>query len=105
MNYELALKLKEAGFKHETCCEQCDEDCLNYSLSELIEACEAYKGDNKVGDEFELRRNDDGKWSAQYQYWDIDSEMFMGFPEAKGSTPEEAVASLYLKLHDKLNTK
>lgn len=114
MNYELAKKLKDAGFPQNT-----EKDfgyskkegkyILNYSpsedykefvsaptLSELIEAC---------GEEFgELRQSqlqyaENKRWKATSQY-PINLDLFHVL-EAVGSTPEEAVANLWLKLNEK----
>lgn len=89
MNYELAKKLKDAGLEHETCCEQCNSECLNYSLSELIEAC----GENL------------GVWeSVHFQWYPNTNEAYAHIHVneiSKGSTPEEAVAKLWLVLNKK----
>lgn len=99
MDYELAKKLKDAGFpqySEKTSCQHrtpqsVDEECahrLNYetcevvsipSLSELIEACGHLMISN-------IYNPDD--WRAQQEN---------GVPQY-GSTPEEAVAHLLLKL-------
>lgn len=103
MNYELALELKNAGFQQ-------PEGHLNYrglflnpdneidsrweegvayvpTLSELIEAC---------GDEFEGIYKEVEGWSAS-------ADKVSGWEdyEGRGSTPEEAVARLWLALHAK----
>ncbi len=93
--FVLVKKLKEAGFPQK---EKGDfvnpPDCeLNYpvsgigiyipTLSELIEAC---------GDEFgSLTREDDGSFYAV----NVSNKAKYGF----GSTPEEAVANLWLELN------
>ena len=100
MEYELAKQLKDTGFPQksprETWCTECNETALyarcykhkkEYivfpTLSELIEAC----GD----DFFRLIRADEGIWAASdthhYRY--------------ESSTPEEAVAKLWLELNKK----
>jgi hypothetical protein len=59
------------------------------TLSELIEAC---------GDEFyELVRDEDGTFICRSDYTEMDI--------VRCSTPEEAVANLYLKLNNKQPTK
>lgn len=87
MNYELALQLKNAGFpgseKWEDCkvlfrnSENMNDDREVVSLSELIEACE-----NK----FDSLYLSSGRW-------------YTG--SCTGSTPEEAVANLWLSLQKK----
>ena len=101
MNYELAKKLKDAGFpmpKKDGCpnCwgdlgRGCDDDCGKErypTLSELIEAC---------GESFETlcrikRANLPVRWAATRPPVDY---------EVLGDTSEEAVASLWLALHQK----
>ena len=111
MTYETAKKLKDAGFPQTdhilddgTCsfCVRCSyadaytqtesiggiaELCL--PLSELIEAC---------GEGFNnLTKGSDIGWMCNYQtdgWWETED-----CPE--GDTPEEAVASLFLRLNDK----
>lgn len=93
MNYELALKLKDAGFpQHSTTHEPVflnrlgisTDDAYNPILSELIEAC----GLNT----FLLEKLSNGKWYA-YQN---------GNPrQGVGTTPEDAVANLWLELNKK----
>lgn len=104
MNYKLCKQLKEAGFpirEHEN--SKCEHRRFPNSkddhfplicsptLSELIEAC---------GDMFtSLTRNRNGSWSTM-------SKSGKKYPEfdwtaSDGKTPEEAVAKLWLKLHDK----
>lgn len=99
MNYELAKELKDAGFpqKHETARGMSIgfpgtvltdsltyEDAYAPTLSELIVAC---------GERFGVLHTWEGGWLA-------------GTPEnhslgAKGATPEEAVARLFLALNPK----
>lgn len=88
MNYELAKKLKDAGFP------QTDDEqrTANHpdgvsdwaycpTLEELIEAC---------GNTFDaLIFNADGRWTCSGSGSIVE-----------GDTPEEAVANLYLKLHE-----
>lgn len=101
MNYELCKKLKEAGFDQGTK-ERCylhdgvfvvlgkpypsgwEERTIAYpTLEELIEAC----GETFFGVYRNIKRNKDKGWLASAK----DSE-------ATGSTPEEAVANLWLSL-------
>ena len=104
MNFELAKKLKEAGFPMR--CIKIKRDFsgdaqyleplqpLVPSLSELIEEC---------GDDFNclFKHTDETFWTAGYAV----SEIEAGFGWSKitkigeGSTPEEAVANLYLELN------
>lgn len=117
MNYELAKKLKEAGFPFKTKrkCEAITEPSetntgiiyatqtpdlpenmdgivdiwLIPTLSELIEAC---------GNGFQsLINNKEEGWIAFTNRKDETGERM----ETEGKTPEESVARLYLKLHEK----
>lgn len=101
ISYEIALKLKEAGFKssHQMdmdtggWCVFCPYEKENYekgfedmcfpTLSELIEAC---------GDKLKLLINCGNHWQTQ----GIEKEH-----ECRGSTPSEAVANLWLSLNTK----
>ncbi len=145
MEYELAKKLKDAGFPepeswankyaycasedsdHEYCKEQVqlihednDEGVLvgdEYrhrfkenkwiyapTLSDLIEACEG-----EWGQRFRWLGNEKTHWSAQARQKHPkskkypDSTILRNLPDVKvkGSTPEEAVAKLWLALHKK----
>ena len=93
MNYELAKQLKEAGFPQpDTLDVVCNDDYSKCAyaptLSELIEAC---------GDEFAtLERKLDGWWAAFHLH---DGTLKI-FTPTSGKTPEEAVAKLYLALHE-----
>lgn len=125
MDYELAKELKEAGFPehytnqwirvgricglieeehHKKCkdweCNDVEQEFPDPTLSELIEACISYKGENKCGDEFFLTFRDE-EWKTGMRYLDIDSGLYMGFPDTSGKTPEEAVARLWLALNKK----
>lgn len=95
MTYELCKQLKDAGLEvlQHSYCNNCEYDSREGSyhvptLSELIEAC---------GDKFHalLARGNGGD-----DNWEARSEGQFG-SRVTGSTPEEAVASLYLKLHEK----
>lgn len=79
MNYELAKKLKDVGFRVPVGA----SSLWQPSLSELIEAC---------GEKFSNLRNDEGRWIATA------SGVSYG---QTGSTPEEAVANLWLALNEK----
>jgi hypothetical protein len=93
MNYELALKLKEAGFDFGSTSGELlyDKKTDSYlrapSLSDLIEAC----GDDFVWLVKETSAEELG-WSA------LSEKDFPHQPSGKGSTPEEAVANLWLAL-------
>jgi hypothetical protein len=104
MNYELAIKLEQAGFPNIRPCKihngdhtnECDE-CASYpTLSELIEAC----GDKLIA----LQRQDlvpvadkSFKWCAVKKY--IDYEEPAVCEGGYGQTPKEAVAKLWLELN------
>ena len=96
MTYELAKKLKEAGFKYDWCFDDEDNNrpvCFP-TLSELIEAC------GFCFEKLEMRKDDRtpehhlkfSGWRAIA--WDADDTW-----QGDGQTPEEAVANLWLKLH------
>ena len=115
MNYELCKKLKDAGFPQNKPSKRCDRDVRSWfiddskfcedggymtrggikrayvpTLSELIEAC---------GEEFMLT-NEGGVWEA---WQGAESNVVrMGEAGAKhrceGSSPEEAVANLWLAI-------
>jgi len=91
MNYELAKKLKDAGFPQVIDFRSGQfyeegEDVANPSLSELIEACDKLNGFGQLG-----RAN--GGWNV----W----QLGVRYPKAFSETPEEAVASLWLELNKK----
>lgn len=106
MNYELAKKLKDAGFSFIEChLETCpyvggslDDSGKNYhypSLEELIEACgEEFKG-LIYGESYEVGK----PWGA-YRII-LGYECGLNSPETEGSTPSEAVANLWLELNKK----
>lgn len=109
MTYELAKQIKDAGFPHEHTThggndgfdEYCeDEEFLSGEnicipkLSELIEAC----GDE---DDFTLHRIGT-VWIAEKWYQPLENRpKFLKAGQHKGSTPEEAVANLWLELNKK----
>ena len=92
MTYELCKKLKEAGFPQQVSCNHhAAQNCSCYedwrpTLSELIEAC---------GERFKsLWRHTGGTWTAEYGTRRIAPRR-----RCDGSTPEEAVACLWLALN------
>lgn len=93
MNHELAEQLKDAGYPQPNLygfpvIGPCIEDPYRPTLSELIEAC---------GREFALESlYGEEKWVAHVfgRYEDR--------PKGEGSTPEEAIASLWLALNNKM---
>lgn len=127
MNYELAKKLKEAGFtqkgimtidksnqlyrccRPENCyCPKCEpwDDNDNWyavvpTLSELIEACGEHIALVKSG-----LMNDDYTWECFTYIAEADSDATIGIDyylggnssKSNGKTPEEAVANLWLEL-------
>lgn len=120
MTYELAKELKDAGFPvrlvlgatewngekvffdGKTLNDGQKIGFLPPTLAELIEAClkvKAYPQFQRIGDEFYLTH--DEEWKTGFHFLDIDSQMYMGQPEACGNTPEEAVARLWLALNKK----
>lgn len=104
MNYELAKKLKEVGFKFkkfedtiyselssndsEPFVFEIDNELYIYpTLEEIVKAC----GDIK----FDLSGGYGDGWYA-YKNQDYERQIL-----GKGSTPLEAVANLYIALHEK----
>uniref|UniRef100_A0A6M3Y500 Uncharacterized protein n=1 Tax=viral metagenome TaxID=1070528 RepID=A0A6M3Y500_9ZZZZ len=83
MRYELAKQLKEAGWETKNV-SNVKEDGSSPTLSELIEAC----GEGFGGLKLHLE-----EWDA----WSKDRETLA----VQHKTPEEAVAKLWLKLHEK----
>lgn len=110
MNYELAKKLKDAGFtfrqnfpcEHTTLENICP--CVYPTLSELIEACgDRFGGlthvrylESKKEQSTSIRRY----WKA-YEFVARWSEMKSTSCYGDGETPEEAVANLWLILNKK----
>lgn len=116
MNYELVKDLKDAGFllrKNECDSVECrceyeflDGGFLFPTLSELIEAC----GDRFLGLELldkETPYIDTGthqevkKWSKVFHCMSRVESLSEGMIHVYGSTPEEAVARLWLALNPK----
>lgn len=91
MKYELAKQLKEAGYKAPYArTEQYYSDVNIPTLSELIEACgDKFYALNKLGNPFP---NED---------WCAEGETLPDSMDFTGSTPEEAVAKLWLELNKK----
>lgn len=100
MNYELAKKLKDAGFPQDKCSvivhsglqsnDIMATRAMAPSLSELIEAC---------GSRFDyLERGLDGRWYAYHENFGDSIEESID-DSGIGSTPEEAVANLWLSLN------
>lgn len=99
MNYELAKKLNDAGFKtksknvvsSEDYCEQCIDYHHAYvpSLEELIEAC------NKLVEDCVYLSGHKHEWTA------VDGRDGFGVYGGIGETPSEAVANLWLALNKK----
>ncbi len=97
ISYELAFRLKKAGFPQkiklppgET--QVPEKLCYIPTLEELIEACNYNLAEFKDNIFADLSQMSDLTWEATVWGNDI---------TGKGSTPSEAVAMLYLKLHDK----
>lgn len=110
MDYELCKKLKDAGFPfsehiasihgeerwggEELYDESTEVYCNLPNLPELIKACGKYEGEKRFRI-LELQSEDN--WFAGSGDW------FDGFGytfSGRGSTPEEAVANLWLKLNE-----
>jgi hypothetical protein len=99
MTYELAKQLKDAGFPFNW---GVNGDTMLYddfpSLSELIEAC---------GDKFVLHSpkskdiNEEYYTPSETEWTAYSQTERFGTIIYKGSTPEEAVANLWLKLNEK----
>lgn len=103
MTYELAKKLKDAGFHHEWCAEHVLQDCDGKhggypTLEELIEACVPKNQDyhRDFGLWFSKHNEPLGKrvWRTRYFNGGNSKEYI-----CTGSNPEEAVANLWLELH------
>lgn len=106
ISYELALKLKEAGFKMKNLKDwdmtQCpfpwghfkytDGQSYIYPvLSELIEACSPRFHTLTIGSDM---------WIAEAGFYDKETKQ-VGVVERGGKTPSEAVANLWLELNKK----
>jgi len=101
LNYEICKSLKDAGFpqKLEDLLNEIEYQGVTYqkptepTLSELIQEC----GNEPKGIYFRWLKNEKTQWHAQARR----HPSSLGDVRAKGSTPEEAVALLYLKLYEK----
>ena len=108
MNYDLAKKLKDAGFPQGIGCHMYGEfinqdgigdefsnerNAYPPTLSELIEAC---------GDGFGFLARGDEKVIQERVPW-VCAKAFLDWnTRCTGKTPEEAVANLWLKLNKKI---
>ena len=105
ISYELAKALKDAGFPQDgegfRYCDECPEHEIHFldhglvyvlapTLSELIAAC---------GEDFKILTRDKGLLSdlTNLPWAAVATEEIFGL----GPTPEEAVAALYLSIHEK----
>lgn len=102
IDYELAKKLKDAGFEHvpvfmstNAGLSATSEYIYYPTLEELIEACGKTYKEGEVTYEFVLLWIDD-TWYAGYSDKDHTRPKIK---DGKGTTPEEAVTRLYLSLH------
>lgn len=99
MTYELAKKLKDAGFPQELCAlkaTQGGDSLIGFpTLSELIEACgKAFQALELTSGIHSFRNEETLSWEARgYQNGKL--------RQIGAFTPEEAVARLYLALHPK----
>lgn len=106
MNYELAKKLKDAGFPHNWCSED-DCSCLTNgkesecfpTLSELIEACGTEFSELKLIIGYAL--DDTEWWACSRNKFNKEGKNIRGAGGMIGKTPEEAMARLWLKLNNK----
>lgn len=103
MNYELAIKLKEAGFRQDTIfhwypngysstgeTETRDPICANPSLEELIEAC---------GMGFNTLKLVERYFASGEKVFGASGSIGDGsLEESYGKTPSDAVANLWLEL-------
>lgn len=92
IKYELAKQLKDAGWESVSGKPLfLDNEIFEPKLSELIEACDKLVGDEDVV--FLQGHND---------YWfSVDGVDGFGMHAGHGSTPEEAVARLWIELNKK----
>lgn len=114
MDYALAKKLKDSGFPKKVqkyfVCDKCQYPCPPVTnsgyptLEELIEAC-----GGKWGQRFRWLSNEKTYWLAQARPMHPKSKKYPDSPikktmpdiKAKGQTPSEAVANLWLALQVK----
>lgn len=112
INFELAKKLKEAGFRQgndngQECDEWNNDGYYMPTLSELIEECDIYrkKGLKKYNDgylflAFHCRVDSSSLWRSGMSIFDFNNNNSVFSDEGYGKTPEEAVANLWLKLNE-----
>lgn len=103
MTYELAKQLKDGGFPFNRTCGNCGRHCdledvgeesgIMPTLSELIEAC----GDNQFRLIAHYVKNELVWLADQYPF----NECSVDRPVGDGSSPEEAVARLWLAIGSK----
>lgn len=102
MTYELAKQLKDAGFPQNGT----PLNMVNYAdLSELIEACGDDFRNLEKHDEEEINMaailDIDSRWTAYGTEKERNDKRLALIPNYFGSTPEEAVANLWLALNKK----
>lgn len=100
MNYELAKKLKDAGFE-EISNNDVERIIVDGSwgaptLSELIEACGGY-----FWNLYRAQNVGMAGLNRDHHHYGAETSPELGIGIQTGSTPEEAVANLYLALHNK----
>ncbi len=104
MTYELALQLKNAGFPQDFTPDRKSNFIGDVKMPTLSDLIEAVKGNNpnsfylEFNDEWSVYEapNKDGMWYCRY--YDLTP---VGFYDTRASTPEEAVALLWLTLNKK----
>lgn len=101
MTYELAKKLKDAGFPDSEYWREIDGNYYHDadrwpcpSLSELIEAC----GEVNFNLNAMAMRGKNNTW-----YAGVEDKDYREVARGNGKTPEEAVANLYLELNSPLD--
>lgn len=113
MNYDLAKRLKDAGFpqpnfeqnKHLSWQAEAPQGHANFqetlvycpTLSELIKACVALSTEG----DFHLEKNPEDSRGKKNGGWGASVDCFKNDDYIHGSTPEEAVAELWLALNTK----
>lgn len=102
MNYEMALKLKKAGFPRVGSVEisinnGVEEELWFPTLSDLIESCGIMFDMLYYRPTGSAMHDKKGAWFSRRTF----PLTFTGIknPDSRGSTPEEAVANLWLKLN------
>ena len=117
MTYDLAKKLKDAGFpqedtewywgkewgspkvftfhKNASWDRENEQSCAKPTLSELIEACPRFQeGENEYW--FSIQWQNSGGWRAGYLRYDTWHDSI-----GEGATPEEEVVNFYLEINKK----